>query len=106
LKRRENILRFSGREPKALTPANSGPQANESATSLSFRSHAPAPGRAKMSDEKTFQDSRDPNRIDIDDVGELRYWSQSLRTTPDELRLAVAAVGPFVEKVCEYISRT
>jgi hypothetical protein len=63
-----------------------------------------------MSDELTAERSRenfsDPNRIDIDDLDEVLYWSRSLRATPEELRLAVATVGPFVERVCEFIGRT
>ena len=59
-----------------------------------------------MGKEKPHEDLPDPNRIHVDDAGELLYWSRSLHATPDELRLAVATVGPFVEKVCEFIRRT
>jgi hypothetical protein len=64
-----------------------------------------------MSDELTGEErirgrSSDPNRIDIDDFDEVVYWSRSLRATPEELRLAVATVGPFVERVCEFIGRS
>jgi len=63
-----------------------------------------------MSDELTRNERTreypDPNRIDIDDVDEVLYWSRSLRATPEELRSAVVAVGPFVERVCEFIGRT
>ena len=59
-----------------------------------------------MSDETTCQDLPDPNRIRLEDADELLYWSKSLHATPNELRLAVATVGPFVEKVCEFIRRT
>jgi hypothetical protein len=47
----------------------------------------------------------DPNRIDIRDAAALQTWSRSLDTTPDELRQAVANVGPFVERVCEYFRK-
>ena len=59
-----------------------------------------------MSDEKPIQRLNDPNRIDIEDADEVLYWSRSLHATPDEVRLAVATVGPFVERVCEFIRRT
>ena len=68
-------------------------------------------GEQQMSDEltrdqQTRSDFSDPNRIDVDDADEVLYWSRSLRTTPEDLRLAVATVGPFVERVCEFIGRT
>jgi len=68
-------------------------------------------GEQQMSDEFTRDEGArenfsDPNRIDIDDLDEVLYWSRSLRTTPEEVRLAVATVGPFVEHVCEFIGRT
>ena len=63
-------------------------------------------GHRTMSYENIDPELPDPNRIRIEDAGELQYWSRSLHATPDELRLAVATVGPFVEKVCEFIRRT
>ena len=57
-------------------------------------------------DQRIRSDFSDPNRIDIEDSDEVLYWSRSLRATPEEVRLAVATVGPFVERVCEFIGRT
>jgi len=59
--------------------------------------------RTDMSDEKRCMEVPDPNRIDIHDALAMHNWSRSLNATPDELRLAIAKVGPFVEKVCEYL---
>ncbi|MEO8164714.1 MAG: DUF3606 domain-containing protein [Betaproteobacteria bacterium] len=57
-----------------------------------------------MSDKLT-QDYADPNRIDIGDTVEVLYWSKSLNASPEEVRFAVATVGPFVEKVCEFLQK-
>jgi hypothetical protein len=60
----------------------------------------------ELAAERTRENFSDPNRIDIGDPDEVLYWSRSLRTTPEDVRLAVATVGPFVERVCEFIGRT
>lgn len=56
-----------------------------------------------MSDDKAKTGGTDRARINVNEDYELRDWSKSLNTTPDELKKAVAAVGDRADKVREYL---
>lgn len=43
--------------------------------------------------------SRDRSRINTDQDHEVRYWSERLGVSPEELRRAVKRVGPMMEAV-------
>jgi hypothetical protein len=43
------------------------------------------------------------SRIDVNDIGSLRYWSAQLKASEDELRRAVDQVGPRVEDVRQHL---
>lgn len=51
-----------------------------------------------MSDDKTRRGPADSARINIHEPHELRYWTEKLGCSAEELKAAVAAAGPsFVE---------
>jgi hypothetical protein len=43
------------------------------------------------------------SRIDVNDIRNLRYWSQQLKASEEELRRAVDQVGPKVEDVRQHL---
>ena len=45
----------------------------------------------------------DDARIDVRDEGKLRYWSEKLGASPDELRRMVDQVGPKVKDVRQHL---
>jgi hypothetical protein len=56
-----------------------------------------------MADDKQNRGSPDRQRIDVNDPDELRNWSKSLNATPEQIKEAVAKVGPTAEKVREHL---
>jgi hypothetical protein len=52
-----------------------------------------------MADDPNLRGPRDRSRIDVHQSHELRYWSQKFGVTEDELRKAVADVGPMADAV-------
>jgi uncharacterized protein DUF3606 len=50
-------------------------------------------------------DPKDPVRIDLEDPQELGRWARALECAPDEVRRAVAAVGPLADRVRHYLAR-
>ena len=52
-----------------------------------------------MADDPNLRGPRDRSRIDVRQSHELRYWSQKFGVTEDELRNAVADVGPMADAV-------
>jgi hypothetical protein len=56
-----------------------------------------------MSDNTNTRGEPDRSRINVNQDHELRYWTQALDVTEEELRAAVAAVGPVADKVREYL---
>ena len=42
-------------------------------------------------------------RIDRNDEGDVTRWAEQLCTSPEELRKAIAAVGPEVDRVKRYL---
>jgi hypothetical protein len=48
---------------------------------------------------------KDPVRVDLTDLDEVRYWTAALECTRGELGRAVEAVGPLAERVRHYFTR-
>jgi hypothetical protein len=48
---------------------------------------------------------KDPVRVDLSDLDEVRYWTSALECTRCELGRAVEAVGPLAERVRHYFTR-
>jgi hypothetical protein len=47
-----------------------------------------------------------PGHIDLDDPDDVRYWSERLEATPEELHEAVQKVGPNRTAVGLYLGET
>jgi hypothetical protein len=56
-----------------------------------------------MPDDLTKTGRADDTRINIHQDHELRYWSQKLGVTPDQIKEAVRAVGPMVKDVKRHL---
>jgi hypothetical protein len=57
-----------------------------------------------MADNLQDRGPRDRQRIDIHEDWELRYWTEALGATKEELAGAVAAVGVQVDDVKRYLA--
>jgi hypothetical protein len=49
--------------------------------------------------------ARDHERVDLSDDREVRYWSQALGASEEDLRTAVEFAGSSPEAVRDYLSR-
>lgn len=58
-----------------------------------------------MTDNTNTRTGADRARINVNQEHEVRYWTQALDVTEEELRAAVDAVGPVADKVREYFQR-
>lgn len=58
-----------------------------------------------MSDDLRNTGSPDRDRINIHEEHEVRYWSEALDITPDQLKSVVASVGTSVEAVRRHVGR-
>jgi hypothetical protein len=58
-----------------------------------------------MADDKSKPGKADRDRINVDEEYELRDWSAKLWVTPEQLKAAVAAVGPMAEDVRRYLKK-
>lgn len=56
-----------------------------------------------MSDDSQNRGEPDRSRINLNQEHEVRYWTQALDVTEDELRDAVRAVGSSASDVREYL---
>jgi hypothetical protein len=56
-----------------------------------------------MPDNLNFRNSPDANRINVHETHEMRYWTQALGCTPEQLRDAVSKVGTSSSAVRNYI---
>ncbi|WP_372018121.1 DUF3606 domain-containing protein [Pseudoxanthomonas sp. 10H] len=52
-----------------------------------------------MTDDKRHTGMPDRDRINLEEDYEVRYWTQALGVTAEQLREAVQAVGPSAEAV-------
>ena len=58
-----------------------------------------------MADDKSKTGKQDDIRINVNQPYELSDWSKTLGCTTEKLKLAVAAVGPLVKNVREWLAR-
>lgn len=59
--------------------------------------------RRTMSDNLQQRNGADRQRINVNEDYELRDWAKKFGVTEDQLRKAVAAVGPTADKVEQYL---
>ena len=58
-----------------------------------------------MPDDTTQRGAQDRARINVNEDHEIRYWTQALGVTEEELREAVAAVGVSAEAVRDHLGK-
>ena len=58
-----------------------------------------------MADDRNNRGQPDRIKVNIDDPYEVRYWTDRLRCTGEELRDAVGTVGVGVSAVEDYIQK-
>ncbi len=58
-----------------------------------------------MSDDKKNTGSPDRDRINVNEDYELQYWTTTLGVTAEELRAAVAEVGPTTVAVRKHLGK-
>jgi hypothetical protein len=58
-----------------------------------------------MADNLQENGKRDDSRINVDQDHEVRYWSEELGISPNELRQAVQYAGPMVKDVRRLLNR-
>jgi hypothetical protein len=56
-----------------------------------------------MPDNMDFRNAPDANRINVNETHEVRYWTQALGCSAEELRDAVRKVGTSAQAVRNYI---
>jgi uncharacterized protein DUF3606 len=56
-----------------------------------------------MSDDKSVRGSHDRSRISMSEDYEVRYWTETLGVSEEQLGAAVAAVGNSADKVREHL---
>ncbi len=56
-----------------------------------------------MSDDPSQRGPQDRTRINLHEDYEVRYWTQMLGCTPEELRAAVEAVGVSADAVRRHL---
>ena len=58
-----------------------------------------------MSNDKQFRGNARLLRIEIEEPDELRYWSQTLGVTEEQLKVAVHEIGTQASRVREYLAQ-
>ncbi len=58
-----------------------------------------------MADDLKETGRPDDSRINVEQDHEVRYWSQELGISPNELRQAVQYAGPMVKDVRRHLNR-
>jgi hypothetical protein len=56
-----------------------------------------------MSDDRKKKGQPDRNRIDVNEGYELRYWTNELGVSPDELKSAVEKLAASAKAVREHL---
>jgi hypothetical protein len=59
-----------------------------------------------MSDDTKMRDVRDRTRISMTEDYEVRYWTDALGCTREQLQLAINRVGNSVETVRDFLGRS
>ena len=57
-----------------------------------------------MTDHRSKIGKGDDSRIHVGQTHEINYWTKQLKTSPEKLKKAVAAVGPMVNDVKKWLS--
>ena len=57
-------------------------------------------------DNKAKTGKADDTRINVNESYELQYWSEKMNVSRERLKEAVAAVGPSVDAVKEYLKNS
>ena len=58
-----------------------------------------------MADNKAVRGGQDARRINVNQEHEVRYWTEALSVSADELKKAVAAVGDRADDVRRHLKR-
>ena len=58
-----------------------------------------------MPDDTSNRGAQDRARINVNEDHEIRYWTQALGVTEEELREAVAAVGVSADAVRQHLGK-
>ena len=58
-----------------------------------------------MPDNLHIRQPQDPQRINVNEPWEVRYWTNKFNVTEAELKQAVKAVGPMVAKVKAHLGK-
>jgi hypothetical protein len=58
-----------------------------------------------MADDTSKNGKGDRDRINVHEDYELRDWSEKFGVSPDELRSAVAKVGPMAKDVQQHLGK-
>ena len=58
-----------------------------------------------MADNKAVRGGQDARRIKVNQEHEVRYWTEALGVSADELKKAVAAVGDQADDVRRHLKR-
>jgi hypothetical protein len=64
---------------------------------MAVSQHDDARFSARMPDHRHKKDGSDGQRINADEEYEVRYWTEKLGVSREQLRRAVQRVGPMVE---------
>jgi hypothetical protein len=56
-------------------------------------------------DDKTKIRPQDATKVNVHEKYELEYWTKKFGVTPDQLRIAVAKVGPSARAVEQQLKR-
>jgi len=58
-----------------------------------------------MADDRNQRGPRDASRINLSEDYEVRYWTEALGVSEDELRIAVQAAGSSTKAVREHLAK-
>ncbi|SFO70183.1 Protein of unknown function [Variovorax sp. OK605] len=58
-----------------------------------------------MADDMSKRGPQDASRINVNELHEVRYWTQTLGVTEQQLRSAIAAAGVQVKDVRTYLGK-
>lgn len=86
---------FPASDPVALS------QPTAATPSLADRPHAKAGDHTRME----IVDAA-PNRVDVSNQDDIRYWTERLGVSEDELKEAVRQAGFFPAEVADYLGKT
>lgn len=56
-----------------------------------------------MPDNLNIRQPQDKDRINVNEPWEVRYWTQKFGVSETQLKQAVDAVGPMMDKVKKYL---